>query len=112
MRTLQEMVAAIDRVLPLCEAVAKAPDDRAARQALAIAPAAIAANSFLEPCKSAEARIQGLCNFVHIQAILLRDCMARLDVPDQSMRLIIDSKAHDLLALLPELKAVIERAVD
>jgi hypothetical protein len=107
--TLQEMVAAIDRALPLCEALSKAPADREARQALYLALAAIADESFVEPCQEAPSALRGLCNFVHIQAMLLRGCLTRSDEPGHVIQFAIDSKARDLLALLPELKRVIER---
>jgi hypothetical protein len=104
MGTLHEMTAAIDRVLPLCEAVSRDPSNRDTRQALSLALAVIADESFLEPCTHAKPGTRGLCNFVHIQAILMRDCMTRSDEPADLINFIIGSKARDLLALLPELK--------
>ncbi len=109
MRTLQEMAAAIDRALPLCEAVFNQPTDRDARQALSLALAPIADDSFLEPCMRAQPDLRGMCSFVHIQATIARDCLTRSDAPDHFMQVIIASKACDLLALLPELKKALAR---
>src|SRR5690348_3367477 len=98
------MAAAIDRALPLCEAVSQEPGDSDARQALMLALAAIADPSFLEPCRQSQPELRSLCFFVHIQATLLRDCMTRSDAPDHFMQFMIGSKSRDLLALLPHLK--------
>lgn len=111
MRTLQHMTDAVDRVLPLCQAVANAPDDLHWRQALTPALAAIADPSFLEPCQEAEPELRGLCNFVHIQATLLSDCLGRSDAPDHIMKFMIGSKSRDLLALLSELKTAFDRCL-
>ena len=107
--TLQEMAAAIDRALPLCEAVSKKPDDPAACHALYLALAAIADDSFVESYQQVPSALRSLCNFVHIQAMLLRDCMTRSDAPDDVIQFMIGSKSRDLLAILPELKRAIER---
>ena len=104
------MAAVIDRVLPLCEAVSGRPNDREARQALRPALEAIADPSFVEPCEHAHPALRSLGNFVRIQAMLLRDCMMRSDAPDHVIEFMIDSKARDLLALLPELKKAIDLA--
>ena len=109
MRTLHEMAAAIDRALPLCEAVSNQPADRDARQALTLALAGIADDAFLELSKHARPDLRGLCNFAHMQANIARDCMTRSDAPDQFMQFVIGSKARDLLALLPELKKAFGR---
>lgn len=109
MKTLRGMAAAIDLALPLCEAVSKEPADRETRRALYLALAAIADDSFVEPCQQAQPAVRGLCNFVHIQAMLLRDCLTRSDEPDHIIQFMIDSKSRDLLALLPELKRAIDR---
>lgn len=111
MRTLQDMTAAVDRVLPLCEAVANAPHDLDGRQALTPALAAIADPSFLEPCQEVEPELRGLCNFVHIQATLLSDCLRRSDAPDHFMKFMIGGKSRDLLALLSELKTAFDRCL-
>ena len=54
MKTLQEMAAAIDRALPLCEAISEEPGDCDTRQALTLALAPIGDESFLEPCRQAK----------------------------------------------------------
>jgi len=108
--TLQDMVAAIDRALPLCEAVAKDPDDLDARRALTVALAEIADESFLATCDQAAPAHRGLCNFARIQSMLLRDCMTRSDEPKPVVAFMIVSKSRDLLALLPELKKAIDRS--
>jgi hypothetical protein len=109
LKTLQEMAAAIDRVLPLCEAVSKEPGDNDARRALAQALAAIAAPSFLEPCCQSPSEFRSLCDFAHIQAILLRDCLVRTDAPDEVLKSMIGSRTRDLLVLLPHLRTAIAR---
>jgi hypothetical protein len=110
MRTLQEMAAAIDRALPLCEAVSLTPADRDARQALTLALAAVADTSFVDPCQQARPELRGLCSFVNILAGTLRNCMARADEPDHFLQFVIGSKARDLMALMPELKKAFDRA--
>jgi hypothetical protein len=109
MRTLHEMAAAIDRALPLCEAVSNQPGDRDARQALMLALTGIADEAFLDLCEHAQPELRGLCNFAHMQANIARDYMIRSDMPDHFMRFVIGSKARDLLALLPELKKAFVR---
>jgi hypothetical protein len=109
MKTLQEAAVAIERALPLCEAVAALPDDLEARRLLSLALAPIADDSFLEPFERASHAVRGLGNFAHIQALLLRNCMVRLDEPDHVIGLMIVSKSRDLLALLPELRKAIAR---
>jgi len=104
LKTLREMAAAIDLALPLCEAVSREPADLHARQALALALAALADPSTLELCQQTRFESQGLCGFVHILARIAHDCMMQSDAPDLFMRFMIGSKARDLLALLPELK--------
>jgi hypothetical protein len=108
LKTLQEMAAAIDLALPLCEAVAREPSDLGARRALARALAALADPSTVALCQQARAETRGLCGFVHILARITRDCIAQSDVPDRFMQFMIGSKARDLLALLPELKKSLE----
>jgi hypothetical protein len=109
MRTLQEAADAIDRALPLCEAVATQPDDREARRLLSLALAPIADDSFLESFERAPHALRGLSNFAHIQAMLLRNCMERSDEPDHVISLMIVSKSRDQLALLLELRKAITR---
>ena len=104
MTTLREISAAIDRALPLCEAVSREPADLEARQALALALAALVDPSTLELCQRTGAETRGLCSFVHFLARIARDCMMLSDAPDPFMQFMIGSKARDLLALLPELK--------
>jgi hypothetical protein len=109
MRTLHEMAAAIDRALPLCEAVSNQPADLFARQALTRALAGIADVAFLDLCEQAQPELRGLCTFAHMQANIARDCMIRSDAPDHFIQFVIGSKARDLLALLPELKKAFVR---
>jgi hypothetical protein len=89
LKTLQEMAAAIDRALPLCEVVAREPANLAARQALSEALTALADPSTLELCRQARAEIQGLCSFVHILARIARDCMMQPETPDPFMQFMI-----------------------
>ena len=110
MKTLQEMAAAIDRALPLCEVVAREPSDPAARRALSLALTALADPSTLELCQQAKAETRGLCGFVHILARIMRECTIQSDAPDRFMLFMIGSKARDLLALLPELKKALNGA--
>jgi hypothetical protein len=109
-KTLQDVAAAIDHALPLCEAVSKQPDSSDARQALAPVLAALARASFLEPFEAAAPALRGLGNFVHIQAMLLRDCMVRSDAPDHVIGLMIAAKSRDLLALVRELQKAIDHS--
>jgi hypothetical protein len=104
LKTFWEMAAAIDRALPLCEAVVREPSDPGARRALTLELAALADPSTLELCQRAKAETRGLCSFAHILAKIMRDCMTQSDTPDRFMQFMIGSKARDLLALLPELK--------
>jgi hypothetical protein len=104
------MAAAIDRALPLCEAVAREPSDRGARQALTLALAALADPNTAELCQLAKAETRGLCGFVHILARIMRDCMTQSDAPDRFMQFMIGSKARDLMALLPELRKALDGA--
>jgi len=110
LKTLREMVTAIDHALPFCEAVAREPSDPGTRQALTIALAALADPSTLELCQQAKAEIRGLCGFVQILARIMRDCMIQSDAPDRFMQFMIGSKARDLLALLPELRKALNGA--
>ena len=109
MQTLQEMAAVIDRVLPLCAAVSNQPGDHDARQALTLALAEITDEAFVEPCERARPELRGLCNFVHIQATIVRDCLMRSDAPDHALQSMIGNKARELLELLPELKKALVR---
>src|SRR4051812_5615246 len=104
------MAAAIDRALPLCDAVAREPGDLGARRALTLALAGLADPSTPEVCQQAKVEARGLCGFVHILARITRDCMIQSDKPDRFMQFMIGSKARDLLALLPELKKAFDDA--
>jgi hypothetical protein len=110
MRTLQEMAVAIDRTLPPCAAVSEAPTDSEARQALMRALAPLADESFLRPVEHASPHIRALCNFVHVQAILVLNCLALPMAPDHSMKLIIVGRTRELLAILDELKKALAGA--
>src|SRR4051812_8050830 len=101
MKTLQEMAAAIDRALPLCEVVAREPSNLAARRALALALTEMADQPTLELCQQAKAETRGLCGFVHILVRIMRDCITHPDASDRFMQFMIGSKARDLMALLP-----------
>src|SRR3954470_9772249 len=92
MKTLQEMAAAIDRAVPLCQVVARKPSDPGARRELSLALAALADPSTDELCQQAKAEIRGLCGFVHILARIMRECMIQSAAPDRFMLFMIGSK--------------------
>ena len=109
MKTLREFAAAVDRALPLCEALARTPDDRAARAALLAGLVVFADRSFPATCREASAEIRALCNLVHIQATILCERLANWGTEPAHFSAFLANRAQDLMSLLPELRKTLER---
>jgi len=110
MKTLREFAAAVDRALPLCEALVETPNDRASRGALHAALIVFADRSFPTGCRGASAEVRGLCNLVHIQATLLCERLANWGAEPTHFAAFLANRAEDLMSLLPELRRTLERA--
>jgi len=109
MQTLQELAAAIDHLLLLCEAVAKAPGELGPRAALDVALAPLADRSFPQACRDAAQELHGLANMVHVQAGILRERLApRADEPPEFTAFLVN-KAKELMTILPELRKAFDR---